>query len=96
MATQRNRDGRRRQEVIEEYKILNDHVLQFLDALSEFSEFDDAEFVSTYKDWCEAENINRPLSKAKLANATARHGIRRVRKKVAGERYFVWVNTAKS
>ena len=86
--------SKRGHEVIEEYKILNDHVLQFISDLGDFTQYDDREFYDTYKDWCISENV-KPMGKAKLANSTARHGIRRIRKKVDGDRYFVWENTEK-
>ena len=86
--------SKRGHEVIEEYKILNDHVLQFISDLGDFAQYDDGEFYNTYKDWCISENV-KPMGKAKLANATTRHGIRRIRKKVDGDRYFVWDNSEK-
>ena len=80
---------------IEEYKFLNDHVLKFISEMPDFVTCEDADFYEEYKGWCEGEGLSKPLSKTRLANATERHGIKRIRKKVDGTRYFVWVNTEK-
>ena len=88
--------SRRNDEVIEEYKILNDHVLQFINSLGELNIWDDDPFFTEiYKDWCDAQGI-KPLSKALLANATKRHGIHRKRKKEGDTRFFVWERTQKA
>ena len=80
---------------IEEYKFLNDHVLKFISEMPDFVTYDDAEFYEDYKEWCDGEGLSKPLSKTRLADATQRHGIKRIRKKVDGTRYFVWENTEK-
>ena len=81
---------------IEEYKFLNDHVLKFISELPDFVSCEDADFYDGYKDWCDAEGLAKPLSKTRLAAATKKHGIQRIRKKVDGDRFFSWVNSEKS
>ena len=88
--------SQRNEQSIEEYKFLNDHVLKFISDLPDFENSDDSKFYDSYKDWCEAEGIPKPLSKTRLADSTQRHGIKRIRKKENGDRYFVWQKVGKS
>ena len=88
--SQRNEDS------IEQYKFLNDHVLKFISEIPDFETFDDSEFYDLYKEWCEAEGRPKPLSKTQLADSTQRHGIKRIRKKENGQRYFVWQKVGKT
>ena len=87
----------RNNEAIEEYKLLNDHVLQFVESLADvINTWDDDEFYrEIYKDWCEEQGI-KPLSKANLANATKRHGIKRLRIRQDESRVFVWEREQKT
>lgn len=77
-------------EALTEYIAANDHVMGFCQDMPDTFDWEDNEFFSTYKEWCEDEGIDKPLSKNRLAHATARYGIRRIRKKEDGKRFFAW------
>ena len=82
-------------EAVENYKFLNDHVLKFLTETGDLP-YGDVDFYAAYKWWCEDEGLPKPLSKTRLADATQKHGINRIRKGADGNRHFAWVKTQKS
>ena len=83
-------------EAVENYKFLNDSVLKFISENDDALPENDVDFYDTYKLWCEGEGEQKPLSKTKLADATQKHGISRIRKNIDGKRYFCWVKSEKS
>ena len=82
-------------EAVENYKFLNDHVLKFLTETDDLP-YGDVDFYAAYKWWCQDEGLPKPLSKTRLADATQKHGINRIRKGADGNRHFAWVKTQKS
>ena len=82
-------------EAIENYKFLNDHVLKFITESADTLPYRDADFYDAYKYWCHDEGLPKPLSKTRLADATQKHGINRIRKGADGNRHFSWVKTQK-
>ena len=89
-------ESEKNNQAIEKYKFLNDHALKFISEIPDFVSCEDADFYDIYKDWCAAEGLAKPLSKTRLAAATEKHGIQRIRKNEDGKRFFSWVNSEKS
>ena len=77
-------------EALTEYIEANDHVMGFCQALPKNFEYDDSEFYELYKEWCEDEGVEKPLSKNRLAQSCTRYTVKRIRKKEDGQRFFVW------
>ena len=88
-------ESKKNAEAVENYKFLNDHVLKFITESADTLPYGDVDFYDTYKVWCEREGEQKPLSKTKLADATQKHGISRIRKGADGNRHFAWVKTQK-